>query len=90
MLTRGKVREVLEKIKDPETGLSLHELRVVRTVDYDRERGRLIICLDYNRRTPSCFGCQPIAWMVQRKIADDLHREFSRLEGVTEVEFTYS
>lgn len=90
MLTREDILRALERVRDPETGLSLLELGIVRFVDHEQERGRLIVSLAYARRTPSCFGCQPVAWMIQRKIVEELDRELSGLEGVREVEFRYS
>ncbi|MBI4392062.1 MAG: DUF59 domain-containing protein [candidate division NC10 bacterium] len=89
MLSQTRVREILQGIEDPESGLSLHDLGLVRSVDYERETGRLIIALDYRRRTPSCFACKPLAWMLQRKIAEALREAFSQCEGVREVEIAY-
>lgn len=89
MLTKERIVELLKRIKDPETELCLHDLGVVKYIDYEPGRRKLIICLDTHRRTPSCLGCQPIAWMVQRRIEDDLRRELSGPYEITEIEFRY-
>ncbi len=90
MIDRDEIIEILRSVKDPETGLSVHDLGIVRFIDLEEEGGRLIITLDLNRRMPSCLGCKPIAWVVQNRIVKDLESAFRRFKGLKEIDFRYS
>ncbi len=89
MLTKESIVDVLKRVKDPETELSLYDLGVVKYIDYEDEGRKLIIALDFDSKMPSGVCCKPLAWVVQKKMVDELKREFSGLEGVEEIEFKY-
>lgn len=89
MLTKESVIDVLKRVRDPETDLSLYDLAVVKYIDYEDEGRKLIVALDFDSRMPSGLCCKPLAWIVQKKMVDELEREFSRIEEVEEIEFKY-
>lgn len=90
MITKDEIIDILKKIQDPETELSLYELKIVRFVDYKIAREQIIIALDFNNRMPSCIGCKPIAWMIQKKIVKELETEFLKFKEVKDIDFKYS
>lgn len=89
MLTKESVIDVLKRVRDPETDLSLYDLGVVKYVDYEDEGRKLIVAFDFDSRMPSGLCCKPLAWIVQKKMVDELEREFSGIEEVKEIEFKY-
>ena len=84
---RSDIERILSEVKDPETGVSVKELGLIKAIDYFPEEKRLLIRVDFKRRTPSCPACASIAWLVQRKILDELYKEFIKFEGIEKVEF---
>ena len=85
--SKDEIKDILEKVKDPETQKSVFELGLVKNVDYVEDEKKLIVRVDFLRRNPSCVGCLPIAWMVQKKITDDLYAQFSKYKYIDVVEF---
>ena len=90
MIPKGNIIKILKKIKDPESEQSLYDLQIVKHIDYKEEEKELIITLDFNRRMPNCIGCKPVAWMVQKKIAEYLENDFFEFEEVKQIDFKYS
>jgi metal-sulfur cluster biosynthetic enzyme len=84
---KDDIYNILSTIKDPETQQSIFELGLVKSVDYVDKEKRLIVKVDFLRRNPSCVGCLPIAWMVQKKITDDLFKQFNKYKDIEVVEF---
>ena len=89
-LNKEKIVDILKKLKDPESEQSLYDLQIVIHIDYEEEAKKLIISLDFNRRMPNCIGCKPIAWMVQKKIVEQLENEFFEFKEVKQIDFKYS
>ena len=89
MPDKKQIINILKKIKEPESELSLYELKIVNFIDYEKDDKKLIISLDFNKRMPSCVGCKPIAWMLQKKIVEALKNEFSKFNEVSDVDFKY-
>ncbi len=81
------ILEILKRVRDPETDMSVFDLGLVKSIDYNEQTGCLLINVDFKRRNPSCAGCVPIAWFVQKKITERLAFEFLKFEGVKSVEF---
>lgn len=79
----------LKRIKDPESELSLFELELVQHIDYENIGRKLIIALDFDRRMPNCMGCKPIAWIIQKKIVDELKSEFLGFDEVQDIDFKF-
>ncbi|MFB0521098.1 MAG: hypothetical protein ACETWD_06665 [Desulfatiglandales bacterium] len=78
---------ILGNIRDIETEMSVLDLGLIKSIDYIEGEQKLLINVDFRRRTPSCPACAPIAWLEQRKIMDELVEEFLRYEGIKKVEF---
>ncbi len=85
--TREEIITILQRLKDPETEESLFDLALVRHIDYREQDGTLVINIDFKGRMPSCPGCVPIAWLVQKGITDALVVEFLRYPAIKRVEF---
>ncbi len=84
--TKEEIVEILKGVRDPESGMSVFELGLVKNIDFCEDNGTLVIRCDFLRRNPSCVGCLPIAWFVQKKITDELSKEFLKFPGVEAVE----
>ena len=85
---RDDIIEILRSIKDPETGMSIFELGLVRVVDYDEKERCMIVRIDFKRRLPACAGCVPLAWSVQKGITDELSKRLLAFTEVKSVQFT--
>ncbi len=85
---RDDIIEILRSVKDPETGASLFELGVVKAVDYIEKEQKIVVRIDFKRRLPSCAGCVPIAWTVQKGITDELSSRFLAYREVEVVQFS--
>ncbi len=84
--SEDEIVEILKEVIEPETELSVYELGLVKYIDYQEENKTLVIKCDFARRNPSCVGCVPIAWMLQKKVTDELSKRFMRFEGINSVE----
>jgi len=82
-----EIVEILRSVKDPESELSVFDLGLVKSVDYSEKNKTLIVKCDFLRRNPSCAGCLPIAWLVQKRITDELSEKFLEYDGIDSVEF---
>ncbi len=85
---RDEIIRILKEVKDPETGLSVFDLGIVKSVDYFQESQTLVVGIDFKRRLPGCAGCVPVAWLIQKSITDELSRRFLTYHGVSAVRFT--
>ncbi len=85
--SKEEIVEILKSVKDPETEQSVFDLGIVKNIDYQETTGKLIVNVDFRRRNPSCIGCIPIAWMLQKKITEELSRRFLEFPGVRSVEY---
>ncbi len=85
--SKDEIVEILKEVKDPETEMSVFDLGLVKYADYVEEKRHLVVKCDFLRRNPSCVGCLPIAWMVQKKITDELSKRFMAYEDIDSVEF---
>ena len=78
---------ILGNIKDIETEMSVLDLGLIKWIDYIEGERKLLVNVDFRRRTPSCLFCVPIALLEQKKIMDEIVEEFLRYEGINKVEF---
>jgi metal-sulfur cluster biosynthetic enzyme len=85
--SKDEIVSILKSVSDPETEESVFDLGIVKNIDYQESTGRLIINVDFKRRNPSCVGCVPIAWMLQKKITEKLSEKFLEYPGVKSVEY---
>jgi len=78
---------ILSNVKDVETEMSLSDLGLIKSIDYIEGEQKVLINVDFRKRTPSCLFCASIAWLEQKKIMDELIEEFLHYEGISKVEF---
>ncbi len=84
---KREITEILKNIKDPESGISIYELNLIKAIDYVEKERKLIIHIDFKRRTPSCPACASIAWLIQKRITDELTKSFLKYQKIETVEF---
>ncbi|RLB10065.1 MAG: hypothetical protein DRG59_00530 [Deltaproteobacteria bacterium] len=85
--TKKEIVSILKSVKYPETEQNIFDLGIVKNIDYQESTGKLVINVDFKRRNPSCIGCVPIAWMLQKKITEELSKKFLKYPGVKSVEY---
>ena len=85
--SKEDIIKILKSVKDPESEMCVFELGLVKNVDYLQEKRTIVVRCDFLRRNPSCVGCLPIAWLIQKKITDDLSKKFLEYDDVDNVEF---
>lgn len=71
-----KVDAVLDRVRDPESGLPVSELGVVKKVRLSEKERTLYVFLDTYGHLPKCVTCAAIAQMVLAGIARDLKEAF--------------
>ena len=74
-MKRG-IDEVLEAVKDPESGLSVADLGLVSRLRYNREKNELYVFVDYKSRISRCPACAGIASVVVSGISRELIAAF--------------
>lgn len=84
--SREDIESILRTVKEPETGLSLWDLGLVKAIDYIEAEKKLLIYVDFRSRLPSCPACVGIAWNLQRSVLENLFDEFYKYEGIKEIE----
>ena len=84
---KEEIVSILKSIKDPETEISLFDLGLVKHIDFQESTEKMVINIDFRRRNPSCAGCIPIAWLVQKRITDELSSKLMEFSGVKSVEY---
>ncbi|MBA4396982.1 MAG: hypothetical protein C0394_06330 [Syntrophus sp. (in: bacteria)] len=82
-----KIDAVLEKIKDPESGLPVAQLGLVRRVRYSEKEKRFYIFTDAYRHLPHCVTCAAIAETIIATIVRDVTAEFQKEFPNLTVEF---
>jgi len=73
-----KIASILKTVKDPESGLSVEKLGVIRRVRYNEEKKEMYIFTDFVSHLPGCLTCAGIARAVISTILRDLKEEFQR------------
>lgn len=71
-----KIDAVLDRVKDPESGLSVSRLGVVERVRYSEASKKLYIFADFSSHMPRCSACAAVAGLIADRIARDLAVEF--------------
>jgi len=79
----AKIDAVLERVKDPESGLPVGQLGFIKRFRYNEKEGKLYVFADTYRHLPKCVTCAAIAGAVMsgiiRDITTELQREFPDL-----------
>ena len=74
---KQKIDSVLDRVKEPVTGLSVAQLGLVERLRYSDSKKKLFVILNaVNRRTPKC--CAIIQGLVLSDILKALTEEFNK------------
>jgi len=74
MITR--IDAILEKVKDPESGLPVAQLGIVKKIRFSEDPGILYIFTDFVSHLPGCLTCAGIALALSATILKDLEKAF--------------
>jgi len=67
-----KIDALLERVKDPESGLSISRLGLVKRIRYSEGEKKLFVFTDFYPHLPKCITCAAIAKMIVSTIIRDL------------------
>ena len=84
---KNKIDSVLQRVKDPESGLSVSELGLVKKLRYSKEKNHLYVFTDFFRRHPGCLTCAAVASLVCSSIQKELETELESEFPGTGIEF---
>ncbi|MGA7145861.1 MAG: hypothetical protein WBY47_15280 [Desulfobacterales bacterium] len=74
---KQKIDAVLDRVKEPVTGLPVAQLGLVERLRYSEEKKKLFVMLNaQNRRTPKC--CKIIQGLLLSDILQALTEEFNK------------
>jgi len=82
-----KIDDVLDRVKDPESGLSVLHLGLVKRVRFSEEHKKLYVFTDFQSHMPDCKTCVFIAKLVGENILRNLDVEFNLEFPDLEIEF---
>lgn len=74
---KNKIDAILENLKDPESGLSVSALGLVKKLRYCEEKKHLYIFTDFISHQPGCLTCSAIASLISASIIRELEKSFS-------------
>ncbi len=86
-IMKEKIDSVLERVKDPESDLSVAHLGLVKKVRYSEDHKLLYIFTDFVSRQPGCLTCAGIAMALSASILKNLEAEFQKEFPDLTVEF---
>jgi metal-sulfur cluster biosynthetic enzyme len=75
-MMQEKIESVLDRVKDPESDLSVAQLGLVKKVRYSEDHDLLYIFTDFVSRQPRCSACAGIAMVLSASILKKLETEF--------------
>jgi metal-sulfur cluster biosynthetic enzyme len=73
-----KIDAILDRVKDPESDLSVAELGLVKKVRYSEDHDLLYVFTDFQSRSPNCVSCAGIAMALSATILKNLEAEFRK------------
>ena len=81
-----RLEAVLERVKDPESGVAVSRLGIVERFRYNAEQKQLVVFTDFAPHMPSCPTCVGIAAIVidgiRRRLNGELQAEFPELSVI--------
>lgn len=84
---KKRIDSVLEKVRDPESGLPVAALGVVKKIRFSAAQGILYVFTDFGSHQPRCPTCSAIAMALSATIQKDLEREFREAFPGLEIRF---
>jgi metal-sulfur cluster biosynthetic enzyme len=82
-----KIDAILDRVKDPESGLSVAHLGLVKRVRFSEPQKMLYVFTDFKSHMPGCKTCVFIAKLVADSIIRNLVVEFDLEFPDLQVEF---
>lgn len=83
---KRRIDQVLDRVKDPESGYSVAELGLIERLRYNQEKQELYIFADFLSHQPGCMTCVGIASVVidgiRRRLVEEFSREFPELKPI--------
>ncbi|MFW5828041.1 MAG: iron-sulfur cluster assembly protein [Alkalispirochaeta sp.] len=83
----AKIEKILREVRDPESGLPIAELNLVRRVRVVDEHRLIYLDVPFDDHTPGCLTCAGIAMVIVRGIRRELRTAFERAFPGYSVEF---
>jgi len=84
---QAKIEKILRDVRDPESGLPIAELNLVRRVRIVDEHRLIYLDVPFDEHTPGCLTCAGIAMVLVRGIRRELITAFERAFPGYSVEF---
>jgi metal-sulfur cluster biosynthetic enzyme len=82
-----KIGAILERVKDPESGLGIERLGIIERVRYNGEKQQMYIFTNFLGHRPNCPSCSGIALALMASIQRDLAQEFKKEFPELDIEF---
>jgi len=82
-----KIDAALDRVKDPESNLSVAQLGVVKRLRYNEEKKALYVFTDFYSHLPKCVTCAAIARTIASTIVRDLRIELEKEFPDLSIEF---
>lgn len=83
---KRRIDQVLDRVKDPESGYSVADLGLIQRLRYNDEKKELYIFADFLSHQPGCMTCVGIASVVidgiRRRLVEEFSREFPELKPI--------
>jgi metal-sulfur cluster biosynthetic enzyme len=83
----NKIDAVLDRVKDPESGLPVSQLGLIKRVRFSDAKKILYVFTDFQSHMPHCGACTAVAGLVVERIVRDLAVEFHAEFPDLDVEF---
>ena len=82
-----KIDLILEEVRDPESGLPISSLGLVRRIRVSDEHRLIYLDVPFDSHTPGCLSCAGIAMTIVAGIRRELTEAFERAFPGYTVEF---
>jgi metal-sulfur cluster biosynthetic enzyme len=82
-----KIDEILDRVKDPESGLSIASIGLVRRIRVSDEHRYVYLDVPFDNHTPGCLACAGIAMAIVASLRRDLKAAFEEAFPGYTVEF---
>ena len=71
-----KIDQLLDRVKDPESGLSIADIGLVRRIRGSDEHHLIYLDVPFDNHTPGCLACAGIAMAIVASIRRELKEAF--------------
>lgn len=83
---KRRIDDVLDRVKDPESGYSVAELGLIHRLRYNDEKRELYIFADFVSHQPGCMTCVGIASVIidgiRRRLLEEFATEFPEITPI--------